>query len=157
MFESRHGQDARSENGPEHVDEKAASQVQGRVEERSPALSGANRTVAEEIAERERAEVSLRKSETRANAAKQQLLDAIESIPDGFILYDADERFVLCNQKYRDFYPQIDQMLMPGAKLEDVARTAFERGAIAADVTERKHAEARRTTGLCQDGGKRAR
>ncbi len=30
-------------------------------------------------------------------------------------------------------------------------------GAIAADVTERKHAEARRTIGLCQDGGPRAR
>lgn len=30
-------------------------------------------------------------------------------------------------------------------------------GAIAADVTERKHAEARRTIGLCQDGGQRGR
>jgi hypothetical protein len=30
-------------------------------------------------------------------------------------------------------------------------------GAIAADVTERKHAEARRTIGFCQDGGKRGR
>ncbi len=30
-------------------------------------------------------------------------------------------------------------------------------GAIAAAVTERKHAEARRTIGLCQDGGKRGR
>ena len=30
-------------------------------------------------------------------------------------------------------------------------------GAIAADVTERKHAEARRTIGLCQDGGRRGR
>ncbi len=30
-------------------------------------------------------------------------------------------------------------------------------GAIATDITERKHAESRRTIGLCQDGGKRAR
>ncbi len=30
-------------------------------------------------------------------------------------------------------------------------------GAIAAAVTERKHAEARRTIGPCQDGGKRGR
>ncbi len=30
-------------------------------------------------------------------------------------------------------------------------------GAIAAAVTERKHAEARETIGLCQDGGQRAR
>ena len=30
-------------------------------------------------------------------------------------------------------------------------------GAFAADVTERKHAAARRTIGLCQDGGQRGR
>ncbi len=30
-------------------------------------------------------------------------------------------------------------------------------GAIAADVTERKRAEARKTIGFCQDGGQRAR
>ena len=30
-------------------------------------------------------------------------------------------------------------------------------GAIAVDVTERKHAEARGIFGLCQDGGKRGR
>ena len=30
-------------------------------------------------------------------------------------------------------------------------------GAIATDITERKHAEARGTIGLCQDGGQRAR
>ncbi len=30
-------------------------------------------------------------------------------------------------------------------------------GAITADATERKHAEARETIGLCQDGGQRAR
>ncbi len=81
VFESSHGQGARSANGPEQANEKAASLVQGRVEERSPALSGANRALAEEITERERSEVSLRKRETRANAAKQKLLDAIEEHP----------------------------------------------------------------------------
>ena len=30
-------------------------------------------------------------------------------------------------------------------------------GAIATDITERKHAESGRTIGLCQDGGRRAR
>ena len=56
MFESSHGRDARSANGPEQANENAASQAQGRVEERSPALSGANGALAEEIAERKRAE-----------------------------------------------------------------------------------------------------
>ena len=54
MFDSSHGQNARSGNKPEQANEKAESR--GRFEERSPALSGANGALAEEIAERKRAE-----------------------------------------------------------------------------------------------------
>ena len=79
--------------------------------------------VSHDITDRKRAEEALRDSDAR-------LRDAIESISEGFILYDADERFVLCNSRYRDFYPSIADMLKPGARLEDVARTAFETGAI---------------------------
>ena len=76
-----------------------------------------------DITERKRAEAALRESDAR-------LRDAIESISEGFILYDADERFVLCNSRYRDFYPSIADMLKPGAGIEDVARAAFEAGTI---------------------------
>ena len=62
---------------------------------------------------------------TELKQAEVRLRDAIESIPGGFILYDADERFVLCNQKYRDFYPEIDPMFVPSAKREDLARAVF--------------------------------
>ncbi len=68
-----------------------------------------------------------------ANAFQEsdaRLRDAIESIRDGFALYDADELFVYCNSQYRDFYPSIADMLMPGARLEDLARTAYEAGDI---------------------------
>ena len=58
MFESRHRQDAGSENRPKQANEKAASRVQERVEAPSPALSGANEALAKTIAERERAEPS---------------------------------------------------------------------------------------------------
>ncbi len=76
-----------------------------------------------DITERKRAEAALRESDAR-------LRDAIESISEGFILYDADDRLVLCNSKYRDFYPSIADILKPSAKLEDLARTAFEAGAV---------------------------
>ena len=34
--------------------------------------------------------------------ARQRLVDAIESISEGFALYDADDRLVLCNSRYRE-------------------------------------------------------
>ena len=58
------------------------------------------------------------------------LFSAVESISEGFILYDPDDRFIMCNEKYKDFYPQIKDDLVPGANLEDLARKAFERGAV---------------------------
>ncbi len=39
--------------------------------------------------------------------ARQRLIDAIESISEGFALYDADDRLVLCNSRYREIlYPE---------------------------------------------------
>ena len=72
---------------------------------------------------RERAEETLQESDA-------WLRDAIDSIADGFVLYDENERFVYCNNRYREFYPSIADMLKPGARLEDLARTAFEAGDI---------------------------
>ncbi len=83
-----------------------------------------------DITERMRAEEALVKSEQRATKAEMRLLDAIESLPEGIIVYDDDERFVLCNSRYRDFYPQIAELLEPGTKLEVIARAAFERDAV---------------------------
>ncbi len=80
--------------------------------------------------------------ETLEAAAKRSpdqpldLANALEHIADGFILYDADERLLHCNQKYRDFYPWITDVLVPGAKLEDVARAAAVRGQDADDIDD---------------------
>ncbi len=97
MFESRHGQDARSGNGPEQANEKAASQGQRWVEDRSPALSGANGALAEEIAGRERAEVSLRKSEER-------LRTIFDNVPVAFFLKDTEGRYKFINSRYADWF-----------------------------------------------------
>ena len=31
---------------------------------------------------------------------------AIEAIPDGFVLFDREDRLLTCNQRYRDLYPE---------------------------------------------------
>ncbi|WP_103258598.1 response regulator [Tabrizicola aquatica] len=47
---------------------------------------------------------------------------AIEAIPDGFVLYDREERLLTCNQRYRDTYPASAPAMQPGAKFEDILR-----------------------------------
>ncbi len=47
---------------------------------------------------------------------------AIEAIPDGFVLYDREERLLTCNQRYRDIYPASAAAMQPGTKFEDILR-----------------------------------
>jgi adenylate cyclase len=63
--------------------------------------------------------------------ARQRLIDAIESISEGFALYDADDRLVLCNSRYRDLlYPGIGDVMEPGTTFESIIRRAAERGLV---------------------------
>jgi signal transduction histidine kinase len=62
--------------------------------------------------------------EARAGTAEARLIQAIESIPDGFVLYDADDRLVLCNEKYREKPAGIAGSIVPGARFEDLIRQA---------------------------------
>jgi diguanylate cyclase (GGDEF)-like protein len=64
----------------------------------------------------------------RAAAEHALLDDAIESLPDGFALYDADDRLLLCNQRYRDIYRDSAPAIVPGASFESILRYGLERG-----------------------------
>ena len=82
---------------------------------------------AEGIANRIRLDALAREVE----ATREQLHDAIESTSDGFVLYDADDKLVMCNGRYREMYATIADLLVPGAEFEDILRTAHERGRFA--------------------------
>lgn len=64
----------------------------------------------------------------RAKQAEQTLLTAIDSIEDAFVLYDADDRLVLANAKYKELYPLSADLLEPGMRFEDIIRIGAERG-----------------------------
>ena len=38
----------------------------------------------------------------KATQAQTRLADALESISEGFFLFDVDDRIVLCNSRYRE-------------------------------------------------------
>src|SRR5919106_2064622 len=69
-----------------------------------------------------------------ATAARRRLTDALESISEGFFLYDADDRMVLCNSRYRDLYPGMADMYRPGLNFEQMIRTVAERAIVAESV-----------------------
>jgi PAS domain S-box-containing protein len=72
--------------------------------------------------------------ETRVLAAQALLQEAIEAVPDGFVMYDADDKLIWCNQKYRDVYAQSADVIRPGATFEEVIRTGVARGEYAEAV-----------------------
>lgn len=67
--------------------------------------------------------------------AQQQLRDAIESISEGFTLYDANDRLVICNARSKGIQAGIEDKLIPGTSFEEIARAAVERGLYGHDVT----------------------
>ena len=61
-------------------------------------------------------------------ASRQRLVTAIESLPDAFALFDADDRLALFNERYRHFYPAIAEQFVPGKPFVDILRAGLARG-----------------------------
>ena len=53
-------------------------------------------------------------------------MDAVENISEAFVLWDADNRLVLCNSKYQQFHSLPASVCAPGTPYEDVVKTAKE-------------------------------
>ena len=63
-----------------------------------------------------------------AMQARRRLTDALETSSQGFFLFDADDRMVLCNSRYRELYPGLAHIIEPGVTFEHIIRTVAERG-----------------------------
>ncbi|MEE8394270.1 MAG: ATP-binding protein [Rhodospirillales bacterium] len=75
----------------------------------------------------------LRGNKDRARTAEEQLSDAIDSISEGFVLYDSDDRLVLCNNMFRNLYGYSDDDLAPGVRYEYLVRRDVENGIVVDD------------------------
>ncbi len=56
----------------------------------------------------------------RTVAADMRLRDAIETIPEAFVLWDADNRLVLCNSNFQELHDLPDEAITVGASYESV-------------------------------------
>ncbi len=71
--------------------------------------------------------LGLRLLQLRIRAVKQ-LTSAINSIDDGFAYYDADDRLIICNDKYKELYSVSQDLMVPGAFFKDIIRGGIKRG-----------------------------
>jgi len=53
---------------------------------------------------------------------------AIDVLPDGFVLFDREERLLACNQKYRDMFPDSAPAMQPGVTFEELLRHGLRHG-----------------------------
>jgi len=62
-----------------------------------------------------------------AETARIRLTEAIESLSEGFALFDADDRLVLFNSKLRLLFPDLADIIVPGIAFVNFLRHALER------------------------------
>ncbi len=106
----------------------------------TPMPRGGLVTVRLDASETVRQREELRAAHDRAASDHALLDDAIEALPDGFAIFDSDDRLLLCNQPYREIYRDSAPALVIGATFESIVRYGLERGQYPqAGATEREH------------------
>ena len=84
---------------------------------RAQRLVGATRDVTE-----------LKRREQELAEAHDRFSDAIEALSSGFVLFDRDDRVVVCNRKYREYFPELEDMVVPGTPFADIIAAGLQRG-----------------------------
>jgi signal transduction histidine kinase len=57
-----------------------------------------------------------------------RLTDVVDHFGEAFVLWDADDRLVLCNRNYREFFALSADLMTPGNSFEEILRGAAARG-----------------------------
>lgn len=70
----------------------------------------------------------VKQARDEAERSHALFLDAIEAITSGFALFDSDDRIVICNSKYREYFPELSDMVTPGTPFRAIIKSAIERG-----------------------------
>ena len=108
--------------------------------DRGPAYLGRPSRVFQSIAELdvnvEKRIQRLAHATSEAKIARRQLQQALESINEGFILYDREDRIVLCNRRYGILFPSLADILQPGTSFQEIVERAARAGIVAEAVTD---------------------
>ena len=69
-----------------------------------------------------------KKTRLQVERSGEMLRAAIDALNEAFVLFDADERLVFCNDKYREVYANSADLLQDGASFESILRGNAARG-----------------------------
>jgi signal transduction histidine kinase/HAMP domain-containing protein len=92
------------------------------------AMSRALETFRLSLLDRERLERERADAEARAARARLQLEEAIGSIDEGFVLWDTEDRLIICNERLRKMFGELDIEVRQGVNFEEVARSLARSG-----------------------------
>ena len=73
-------------------------------------------------------------AEQQAKHGQERLLTALDRMTDGVALFDADDRLVVCNQRYREWAGELAPLLVPGMPWLDLVKGWLKSGAISHDM-----------------------
>jgi signal transduction histidine kinase len=76
------------------------------------------------------------RAEEHAATAQSRLVDAIESISEGFLLTDGQDRLVLSNSRYREVNAAVAAWLAPGTPRTELAAASAAHGAVPPEAVE---------------------
>ncbi len=66
--------------------------------------------------------------EREVRIARGRLVAAVEALDDGFVYFDAADRLVLANSRYRELYSELAPEIIEGARFADLLRVGLKRG-----------------------------
>lgn len=69
-----------------------------------------------------------RSAQQQADRIRERLVDAIEAISDGFASFDANDRLLVCNRRYRELSGPEGRNLQPGQQFADILRLGLNAG-----------------------------
>ncbi|WP_421783794.1 PAS domain-containing sensor histidine kinase [Kiloniella litopenaei] len=79
------------------------------------------------------------KVKNSAVSSRKMLVDALEAMSEGFVLYDPDGLLVICNSKFKEFYGYSDEEAKPGVVGYELAKRDIKSGTVVIEGDEQKY------------------
>ena len=79
--------------------------------------------VLRDITERKTAQAELHNATQKAEQAQQRLVEAIEALDDPFVIFDGDDRLVMCNERYIEQNERSRDLIKPGVRYQEILQS----------------------------------